>query len=283
MIANEPYLWHNEHVMKKKIIIGILTACLIACWILSWIPETEVVTLDLPGDLKQIRIALVTDLHSCYYGRDEKWLIKRVDEQHPDLVILGGDIFDDVLKDDNAKTAVKQFAEKYPTYYVTGNHEFWSGRAEDMKEYVKSTGAAVLAGDCESLSVRGKTLDICGVDDPADIGPIAWDKQLQSACAKTDDSHVKILVSHRPEKTAYYEKYDFDLILTGHAHGGQILIPFLKKGVFAPDQGLLATYVDGIYQLKNGSYMEVSRGLGRESTPAPRFFNRPQVVILELK
>ncbi|MBR4758948.1 MAG: metallophosphoesterase [Lachnospiraceae bacterium] len=276
----------NDKKPKKKaplFLIGFFVL-LIACWAISWIPETQTISLDLiEGNAGHVRIALVTDLHSCYYGKDEKWLISRVDKQNPDLVILGGDIFDDKIPDQNAQIAVKRLAQKYPTYYVTGNHEFWSGRADEMKQYVESVGVPALAGDCESLTIGGVTLDICGVDDPDGTGLMAWDAQLQNAYVQTDDSHVKILASHRPEKTSYYEKYGFDLILTGHAHGGQFLIPFLKKGVFAPDQGLLATYVDGIYQLKNGSYMEVSRGLGRESTPAPRFFNRPQVVILELK
>ena len=110
-----------------------------------------------------------------------------------------------------------------------------------------------------------------------------WTKQIDEAFTKTDESHVRILVSHRPEKVDVYEKYDFDLVVCGHAHAGQIRIPFLNKGVYAPDQGLMAEYVNGTYTLSNGSVMEVSRGLARESTIAPRFFNHPEVVIIELK
>ena len=95
-------------------------------------------------------------------------------------------------------------------------------------------------------------------------------------------SHLRLLLTHRPELVDEYAGYDFDLIMAGHAHGGQFLIPFLNKGLFAPDQGLLAEYVNGIYELPNGSIMEVSRGLGRESTPAPRFFDHPEVVVIDI-
>ena len=90
-------------------------------------------------------------------------------------------------------------------------------------------------------------------------------------------------MTHRPEKVDVYEKYDFDLIVAGHAHAGQIRIPFLNKGVFAPDQGFMAEYVNGTYTLSNGSIMEVSRGLGRECTFAPRYFNHPEVVVIDLE
>ena len=71
--------------------------------------------------------------------------------------------------------------------------------------------------------------------------------------------------------------------MAGHAHAGQFFIPVLDKGLFAPDQGLMAEYVNGLYGLPNGSLMEVSRGLGRESTPLPRYFNQPEVVIIDVE
>ena len=90
-------------------------------------------------------------------------------------------------------------------------------------------------------------------------------------------------MSHRPENVSIYEEYDFDLILTGHAHAGQFRIPFINRGVFAPDQGFMASYVNGEYKLSNGSIMIVSRGLARDSTPAPRFFNHPELVIIDIE
>ena len=274
----------ERHKIKRSRRLWIaLFLFVILIWIWSWLPVTEHLSVDLPRvDTDPVRIALITDLHSCYYGKDQSWLMKRIETQHPDLVILGGDFFDDKIGDDNAIETLRQLSARYPVYYVTGNHEFWSGRAEEMKDTVRSFDVPVLAGDCQTLTVGDATLDICGVDDPTDMDLAVWRSQLQSAYDQTSDSHIKILVSHRPEKVASYERVDFDLILTGHAHAGQFYIPFLGKGLYAPDQGLMADYVNGLYTLKNGSIMEVSRGLARESMPLPRLFNRPELVILDI-
>ena len=271
---------------KPKVRKGFIAVLLFLIgWTLwSWVPVTERIALNMLKDSGTgVRIVLITDLHSCYYGKNQNWLIKRIDKEKPDLILLAGDIFDDQLKDDNTKILMEYLVEKYPCYYVTGNHEYWSHRADEMKDYMSSIGVHVLAGDCETIMINGSTLDICGIDDPYDLSEAEWIKQIDSAYAKTDKSHVRILVTHRPEKVDTYEKYDFDLIVAGHAHAGQIRIPFINKGVYAPDQGFMAEYVNGTYTLSNGSIMEVSRGLGRECTFAPRYFNHPEIVVIDLE
>lgn len=90
-----------------------------------------------------------------------------------------------------------------------------------------------------------------------------------------------MLLSHRPELFETYQKYGFDLVLSGHAHGGQWRIPGVLNGLFAPDQGLFPEYAGGRYDYAEGT-MIVSRGLARESTPVPRIFNRPEVVIVDI-
>ncbi len=272
--------------MKKKRIKRLfiwLIVLFILFTVYFWIPVTERIDLDVKGDGEPVRIVLITDLHSCWYGPGESWLISRIDKEKPDIVILSGDIFDDKIKDDNAKALLEDLVKKYPCYYVTGNHEFWSERAEEMKEYTASIGVNVLAGDCCNLEVNGRIFDICGVDDPTRMTSDSWIAQIDSAYSQTDKEHIRILVSHRPETVQVYENYDFDLILSGHAHAGQFRIPFINKGLFAPNQGTFAVYVSGVYTLSNGSRLVVSRGLARESTPAPRYFNHPEIVTIILK
>ena len=266
----------------RLIFYGILLSILmVSAW--SWLPVTERFSLDLiPGDHAPVRIVLITDLHSCYYGKEMASLIRRVDKEEPDIILLGGDIFDDKLPDDNAKYFVEAIAEKYPCFYVTGNHEYWSERVPEIKEYLTGIGVTVIAGDCSTVITNDAMLDICGVDDPTRMTNAGWRQQLDRAYSLTDDTHVRILLSHRPELADIYEEYDFDLICAGHAHAGQIRIPFINRGLYAPNQGAMAEYVNGIYELPNGTLMEVSRGLARESTPAPRLFNRPEVVVLDL-
>jgi predicted MPP superfamily phosphohydrolase len=268
--------------MQKRKFIGVLVFFML--WTIgSSVPVTERISLDmLEGESSKVKIVLISDLHSCYYGVDQNEIIRKVDREKPDIVALSGDFFDDKIGDKNAKKTAELLVKKYPVYYVTGNHEYWSGREEEMKSYMRSIGVHVLEGDCETVTINGTVVDICGVDDPAYMTVKEWTDQLDRAAAATDDSHFKLLISHRPERASTYEKYDFDLILTGHAHAGQIRIPFLNKGIFAPDQGLNPEYVSGIYDLSNGSKMEVSRGLARESTPAPRYFNNPEIVSLEV-
>ena len=274
---------HTEKKKRKPSVVVILLALFMLCWLISWIPVTEHITLDLlPAEGSGIRIALITDLHSCWSGSGQNDLLQRIDREYPDLIMLAGDFFDDVVKDKNAKITAEYLAKKYPCYYVTGNHEFWSGRADEMKEYMENIGIHVLAGGCETVTIHGCDIDVCGVDDPTDIGISSWREQLEYAYTQSDPAHLRLLLTHRPEMVKEYERYDFDLIMAGHAHGGQFLIPFINKGLYAPDQGLLAEYVNGIYELPNGSIMEVSRGLGRESTPAPRFFDHPDVVVLDI-
>ena len=277
-----------ENVKKRKfkvrwIIELALLALFIVGWIVSWHMVVEKKDLDLvEGEAGNVRIALITDLHSCYYGRDMDGLISKVDEANPDIVIMSGDFFDDKLNDKNSKIVAEDLVKKYPCFYVTGNHEYWSDRVDEMKDYMKSIGVVVLEGDCVTTNINGVDVDICGVDDPTYMAEQDWQKQIDAAYAKTNPKHLSILASHRPEKVSIYEQYDFDLILAGHAHAGQVKIPFIKRGMFAPDQGVIAEYIDGTYELKSGSIMEVSRGLARESTPLPRFFNNPELVILDI-
>ena len=268
----------------KKIIRWIFPGVVILLLLLTFwyeIPVTEHMEIEAEEIDSEVRIALVTDLHSCYYGKNMNALVKRVDKENPDLVLMAGDIFDDDLKDTNARIFVEDMVKKYPCFYVTGNHEYWSERVDEIKEYLKSTGVSVLEGNYKTVEINGNSIDVCGVDDPTRLRRDAWRGQLESACV--DDGNYKILLSHRPEEVIEYAKYDYDLIVAGHAHGGQWRIPFTKKGYFAPNQGMFATYVDGLYNLQNGSKMVVSRGLARESTPAPRFFNHPELIIITLK
>ena len=237
--------------------------------------ETEKLT-------RPLRLALLTDLHACAYGEGQRELLRAVETQRPDLILLGGDIFDDdpSLPEKNAWTAVEALPQYGPTFYVTGNHEFWSGRAEELKARVADCGVTVLEGEGQTLLLRGQPVRICGVDDPA-AGEEVWQAQLRRAAESAGGEGLRVLLTHRPERTQAYEPLGFDLILAGHAHGGQWRIPGLLNGLIAPNQGLFPAYAGGLYTLGE-SVMVVSRGLARESTRVPRVFNRPELVIIDV-
>ena len=270
---------------KKKLLklLAVIAIVMIAATIWYEVPVTEHITISGEGKIgSPVRFALVTDLHSCYYGKEQSQLIKMIDKEKPDAILMSGDIFDDRLGQKNARIFIEGVADRYPCFYVTGNHEFWSKKEDEMKEFLASKGVTVLEGNARNISINGNDIDICGVDDPTYMTEPEWEERLDGADKESNSENYRILLSHRPEKVEVYAKYNFDLILCGHAHGGQWRIPFTKRGVAAPNQGLLPAYVDGLYELDNGSKMIVSRGLARERMPYPRFFNHPEVVIIDI-
>ncbi len=274
---------HSKRRKKFIITVIILLFIIIACdaRLKTVVYEVESEKVNHP-----ITLALITDLHSDWYGKEQKTLIHAVNEQKPDIVLLVGDIFDDDGDYDNAEITLKHLTDKYPCYYVTGNHEYWGGDAENILEIISSYGVTILSGDCNTVEIDGQIINICGVDDPDAVnyvnGATGMEEQLAAAESLADISHYTVLLSHRPELADTYAEYDFDLVLSGHAHGGQWRIPGILNGLYAPNQGLFPKYAGGRYDY--GSWMHiVSRGLARESTPIPRIFNRPELVIIEIK
>ena len=267
---------------KKLLLAGGIAAALLVWAGLDTSLTVQTYTVESGKVEAPVRLALLTDLHSCDYGEGQRELLDAVEEQNPDLVLLGGDIVDDgpEMPEERALDTVEALAERWPTYYVTGNHEYRTGRAEEIKELIAGRGAVVLEGTCGLVTVGGQTLQICGVDDPA-VGAAVWQSQLENVTAALEGDVCSILLSHRPERVTDYTGRGFDLVLSGHAHGGQWRIPVLGAGLIAPNQGLFPRYAGGTYDLE-GTTLVVSRGLARESTRIPRLYNPPEVVIIEL-
>ena len=283
-----------RYLIKKKRIVCIIGILLILLVIVCD-SRLKIVFYEVSSDKVNapVRIALLTDLHSCRYGENQKNLLDAVQKQNLDVVLLGGDIFDDNGSYDNAELTVRQLAEQYPCYYVTGNHEYWGYDVGTILDIVKDCGVNILAGECDTITINGQMLSICGVDDPDAEVYLAEGEPVERQLERADEAAQEVekilgtdifsvLLSHRPELFETYQNYSFDLVLSGHAHGGQWRIPGLLNGLFAPNQGLFPEYAGGRYDYMGGT-MIVSRGLARESTPVPRIFNRPELVIVDVK
>jgi predicted MPP superfamily phosphohydrolase len=225
-----------------------------------------------------IRLLFIADLHSCRYGDNQKDLVQAVQAQQPDVVLFGGDIADDKIPVENITGLLEAVAKKYPCFYVTGNHEYWSGKVDEIKRFFRSYGVAVLEGEYESLVIRGEKIVICGVDDP-ESGKFS--PQLTAAAQGTKTGAYTVLLSHRPELFSLYAANNFDLVLSGHAHGGLWRIPWVLDGFIAPNQGFFPKYTSGQYR-EGSTVMIVSKGLARESTRIPRFFNSTELVTVDL-
>lgn len=225
---------------------------------------------------KPLRFVLLTDVHSQQFGKDQSSLLAYVAAARPDAVLLGGDIYDDETPHRGAQILVSRLAERYPTFYVSGNHEWWSLDAPGIKADVTARGAKVLDGVCSAVEIRSQKVRICGVDDP-EVGADEFSRQLSAVSTSSPD--FTILLAHRPERIYEYAAATPDVVLSGHTHGGQVRIPFLLNGLFAPDQGLFPPMAGGDYTV-SGTRLIVSRGI--VTWPKPRIWNPPEVVVVEV-
>ena len=241
----------------------------------------ETAKLDQP-----VRLLLLTDLHSTVHGREQQALIDLVRAQAPDAVLLSGDIADDEVPHRGTELLLEAVAGEYPCFNVTGNHEFWAEDTEEILEMFRRYGVTVLAGTWSDLTVRGQTIRIFGVDDPegfeaapGEAVPAGWLEQWETCRAGLEEGTFSVLLSHRPELTELYRGSGFDLVVSGHAHGGQVRVPLLLNGLYAPNQGFFPRYAGGLYDL-DGTALAVSRGLS--ISRLPRVFNPPEAVVIDL-
>ncbi len=278
-------------IKKITIIIAfiIITIGLFFYWENNSIVTTEIEykNTKIPNEFKGYRIAHISDLHNKEFGKNQERLLKELKATSPDIIVITGDLIDRRKYDlDTAMTFINGAKKIAPIYYVYGNHEGWSNDFKNIKKTLSNSGIKILDDKKTELIKDGAKIEILGLLDPALIPDYFVDGknlnlyQLEESLKKmSDDSIFQILLCHRPEIFDIYVKENIDLIFSGHAHGGQIRIPFIGA-LMAPDQGLFPKYTSGMYEEK-GSTMVVSRGLGNSIMPI-RTFNRPEIIVLTL-
>ncbi|MDR2802787.1 MAG: metallophosphoesterase [Treponema sp.] len=245
---------------------------------------------DLPAPQFENRafvIVLITDIHSDIYGKDQSPLLTRIYKASPDIIVLAGDIYDDIASNIGTRlllTGIKETLPDVPIFYVTGNHEYDSGNIKGILRELSDFGVTVLSDDYVLFETSSGTILIAGVEDPEKkllypyYNPASAGSKFKEALRL--DAY-KILICHHPEIAARYMEYDFDLALSGHTHGGQVRFPPFINGLYAPGQGLFPKYSGGLYQIENG-FLVVSRGLTTRRPPLPRIFNPPELVVIRL-
>lgn len=244
-----------------------------------WEPSVRAVPYSVAakGIHSPVKIAFLSDLH----GEDYDECLDEVKKFAPHLVIFGGDAIDERIPWRVGLDALKTFSRLFPSYYVPGNHEVETNRYDLVKRAAKATGIHLLDGKKVLLNIAGNKLLLCGVEDPL-CGEKAHAVQMKKAAQAAEGfGGCSILITHRPERVAEYRGTVFDLVLTGHAHGGQWRFPFLKDGFLAPDAGLLPKYTGGLYDLE-GTILLVSRGIAVRNTCVPRIGNPPEVSMITL-
>lgn len=222
----------------------------------------------------KIRICVLADLHCRRFGEKQSRILSIVEKMQPDLVIIPGDLFD-VDRDYEISFELIDCLKKYPVYFTSGNHDNYLNEIEQLRNRLREKGVCVLENESTNFEKGNSKLEIFGMSD-AGRNPGIQDSQT----IFTTDAY-RILISHRPDFTEFYESVPCDLILSGHVHGGQWRIPFLHRGLYAPQQGFLPKYYQGEHNL-NGSHLIISRGLASGNPFIPRLYNDPEICFVTL-
>jgi len=277
--------------VKKKKYLWLAALAVLAVWI-AWgntaleLNTYTVVSSRLPQSFDGFRIAHISDLHNAEMGKDNEALLAMLREADPDMIAITGDMIDS--RKPNVEIALgfaREAVKIAPCYYVTGNHEARTGAYGELKTGLISAGVTVLEDARMEIREGADTFTLMGVNDPSFLTDYLFGDAETVMSAKltelhTDGTEFTVLLSHRPELFGTYGDHGIDLVLSGHAHGGQFRLPFVG-GLVAPNQGLFPEYDAGLYTHGN-THMLVSRGIGNSVLPF-RINNRPEVIIIELK
>lgn len=274
-------LFRKPKLTKKKIII--LSVVIVLLTIFS-IFQNKYLTVDeytftsakVSKSADDFRIVQVSDLHNAKFGKNNSRLISKIKDQSPDIIVITGDIVDSNHTNiDTATDFCKEAAKIAPCYYITGNHEMWLDKSETDTLYSGMNSAGVTILDSTTITLENG-IYLTGLGDDH-----LYDGTLAKLSDSVPDDALHIVLAHEPQYLE--EEYTLsspDLIITGHAHGGQVRLPFIG-GIVAPDQGFFPKYTAGEYKSVDTT-MYVSRGLGNSVIPL-RIFNTPEINLLKIK
>lgn len=274
---------------KKCLRISLLVICivlLICAFYNGLVVKKYIITSDKLKAGESIRIVLIADLHSHIYGKDQTKIVSLIKKQKPDIIALAGDIADDEVPIEGTEQFLKGLSGFAPIYYVTGNHEFWSKDIKNIKDIIGKYDVTILENEYREIGVNNTDIVIGGIDDSdvAKYEKAGFDLKREmdnNFLELTDKPGFKILLAHRPELIELYKNYSFDLVLSGHSHGGQVRIPFILNGLFSPNQGWFPEYAGGKYRHDSLTHI-VSRGVSYNPI-LPRIFNPPEVVVIDIE
>lgn len=240
-----------------------------------------------------IKLVHLSDIHSKVYGKNNYKLINKIIKLKPDLIVITGDLINmDGKNIDEMLYLLNNLKRNAPVYYILGNHEHRLKNLNTLIDNIKKLGIKLLLDELDTINIKGNKINILGLDEDQESRN-EYKKRKQGIYEYKDYSNLfnelggkegtKLVLSHYPENFSLigdfsYKKYDFDLLLSGHAHGGQFRLP-LVGGLYAPGQGFFPKYSSGLYN--EGRKLIVSRGVGPSRFPL-RLFNRPEIVLIKI-
>lgn len=283
--------------MKKvvKILLIIISILFLACLVSIWISYNWLTVSDFTVTSSKIsetfRMVLISDLHDHQFGRNNEKLVEKIREQVPDLIIIDGDMINgDSKNDDTAVELVRSLTETAPVYYSYGNHEYAYIAAghDELQADLEDAGAVVLNYQNVDIEVNGNPIRLGGLYE------YGFETGMQSAEENEralsylegyiDTDRYLIMCAHRPDSFYpwnYADTWGIDLVLSGHLHGGQVIMPGIG-GLYSQLEEFFPQYDYGQYKLGD-SDMIITRGLGSNPKILPRFNNPPEIVVVDVK
>lgn len=279
--------------MEYIFIVIIVMAVIIAIGVFLYLQNNiiDITKYNLKYDKadESIRIVQLSDLHSKPF----KKVLKKIDEIKPDIICITGDYIND--REKNKKKMLKYakaLVARAKVYYITGNHERRLENFDELMDELSKVGFIVLLNRVSVYNDKGFEIDFLGLDEnqanfddykARKNGTFEYKDMSPYFNQLNELGGYKIVLSHFPEnfegvKEMNYSQYDFDLQLSGHAHGGQFCLPFIGP-VYSPGQGLKPKYAKGSFG--NRPKLIVSRGLGNAEFPF-RLFNHPEINVINI-
>lgn len=260
------------------------------------VTKYDVKNSKIPKSFNDFKIVQLSDIHNDYYGDKLTDLIDKVKKEEPNIIVITGDLVDAQRYNvENTLDFIDAIKDIAPIYFIYGNHDiciegdsYYTRMVEDLE----NRGVIFLNIKEDKITIGDDSINIIGIQDPSVVYAIEKFAYLETSEEKTramieevlnevdTENNFTIMLAHRPEYFEVYTNYNIDLVLTGHAHGGQFRIPFIG-GLYAPNQGLFPKYTSGVHS-SNNTEMIISRGLGNSRFPI-RVFNTPEIVSITLK
>lgn len=242
---------------------------------------------------KSFRAVVIADLHDYEFGENNQKLVEKIREISPDIIIMDGDMLNGHSKNaDIPCRLIENLKEVAPIYYALGNHEkeyLERGHYDFLKE-LETAGAVILDKNYVDIEVNGVEIRLGGMYDYAfgldgENSAMSAPKDILSFLKDFQNTdRLKIMLAHRPDSFVFGDAskvWDIDLIICGHNHGGQVVLPFVG-GLYGGDQGWFPEYVHGLYE-KDNFQIFVTSGLGTSGEKLPRFNNPPEIAVLTIE
>ncbi|MCL2202058.1 MAG: metallophosphoesterase [Oscillospiraceae bacterium] len=248
--------------------------------------EYELHFANLPAGFDGFRIVVLSDIHAAVFGENNERLIEMVKEAEPDIIAITGDFIDSYGRlnqeqqlevAENIVIGIKPIA---PVFYITGNHEWVDGGIWPLLEILREHDVHVLRNRFTRLYSGGDMIVLAGTDDPNGPADMIKPDEFVRRIREEEPYSFIVMLEHRNHNLELYSELGVDLVLSGHAHGGYIRLPF-TDGLLGTQRDWFPSYTSGVYTRGN-TKMLVSRGIGNH-LPIPRFLNNPEIVVAVLR